>query len=99
MNNRRDNDLNFDFKIFDSPIDFRNSLREINKINNKASCNSVNHIADAAAVDGYDQPTLKICERPALAGELPDNGGGEQHEHHHKQPLGTLECREGGAFI
>ena len=29
-------DLNFDFKIFDSPIEFRNSLREINKINNKA---------------------------------------------------------------
>ena len=60
---------------------------------------AVNHIADAAAVDGYDQPALKIGKGPALAGKLPDDGGGEQDKYDYKQPLGTLKGGEGGAGI
>lgn len=59
----------------------------------------VDHIADAAAVDGCDEPALEIGEGPALAGEFPDDGSSEQNEYYHKQPLGALKRGEGGAGI
>ena len=68
-------------------------------IHHIAKAEAVDHVADAAAINGNDQPALEIRKGPALAGKLPYNGRGEQNKDHHKQPLSTLKGGEGSAGI
>ena len=71
----------------------------LDHIHHITKAEAVDHIANAAAVDGYDQPALKGGEGPALAGELPHDGCGEQNEDQNEQPLGTLKRGKGRAGI
>ena len=71
----------------------------LDHIHHITKAETVDHIANAAAVDGYDEPALEIGEGPTLAGEFPDDGGREQYKYHHKQPLGAFKRGKGGAGI
>ena len=71
----------------------------LNHIHHETKAETVDHITDAAAVDGHDQPAFEIGEGPALAGKFPDNGRGKENKYHHEQPLGTLKRGEGSTGI
>ena len=61
--------------------------------------NPVDHIAQAAGIDGGDAPALKLVETQGVFGIFPDNGQGEYRENHREEPLLILEAGEGGAVI
>ena len=71
----------------------------LDHVHHIAVAEPVDHVAQAAAVDGRDAPALEFGEGHGLFEVFVENGGGEDQEDHREEPLHPLEGGEGGAGI